>query len=64
MSSLFYKYLGEPEFLINYFIKCEQDPYDENTNEDGLINMGTAVNALCEDMIEQRILKVHSLLYI
>ena len=43
-------YLGEPEFLVNCFIKCIMDPT--------IVNMGTAVNALCEDILQDRLSKV------
>ena len=39
-------------------VKCLEDSYDEFTNKDGMINLGTAVNGLCEDIIEERLLKV------
>ena len=43
-------YLTEPEFLVKSFIKCMIDPT--------IINMGTAVNALCEDILQDRFSKV------
>ena len=42
-------YLGETEFLVKCFIRCIVDPT--------IINMGTAVNALCEDIIQERFKK-------
>jgi len=42
-------YLGEQEFLVKCFIKCIIDPE--------IINMGTAVNALCEDIMQERLQK-------
>jgi len=42
-------YLTEPEFLVKSFIKCMIDPT--------IINMGTAVNALCEDILQDRFSK-------
>lgn len=42
-------YLGEHEFLVKCFIRCLVDPT--------IINMGTAVNALCEDIIQERFKK-------
>jgi len=47
-------FLGEPEFLMKCFIKCEQDPFNSNTKS-GMINLGTAVNALVEDLIADRL---------
>ena len=38
--------------------KCAKDSYHPESNPDGLINLGTAVNALSEEMIEERISKV------
>ena len=43
-------YLGETEFLAKNFIKCMMDPT--------IMNTGTAVNALCEDIIQERLNKV------
>jgi len=42
-------YLGETEFLAKNFIKCMMDPT--------IMNTGTAVNALCEDIIQERLNK-------
>ena len=39
------------------FIKCEQDPFNSNTKS-GMINLGTAVNALVEDLIADRLQRV------
>ena len=39
------------------FIKCELDPFNSNTKS-GMINLGTAVNALVEDLIADRLQKV------
>ena len=40
------------------FIKCLEDPYDGRSNDNGMINLGTAVNALVEDLIAERLSKV------
>jgi len=53
-SSIF---LGEPEFLVKCMLKCAEDEYDSETNPSGRINLGTAVNALVEDLIEDRLKK-------
>ena len=39
-------------------MKCEQDLYDKEINRTGYVNLGTAVNALVEDLIEDRLTKV------
>ena len=41
-------------------LKCAEDEYDSETNPDGRINLGTAVNALVEDLIEDRLKKVRA----
>ena len=48
------------EFLVRNLLKCEQDLYDSETNKTGYINLGTAVNALVEDLIQERLTKVES----
>ena len=40
------------------FAKCCQDEFHPVHNKNGMINLGTAVNALCEDLIEERLKKV------
>ena len=55
--------IGEPEFLIGKSEKCGENSYDENTNKEGIINLGTAVNGLCEDMIEERLQKVLKVIF-
>ena len=54
---------GEPEFLVKCMLKCAEDEYDSETNPNGRINLGTAVNALVEDLIEDRLKKVRAGLY-
>ena len=39
------------------FIKCELDPFNSNAKS-GMINLGTAVNALVEDLIADRLQRV------
>ena len=39
-------------------LKCAEDEFDPETNPNGRINLGTAVNALVEDLIEDRLSKV------
>ena len=39
-------------------LKCEEDPYNSETRA-GYVNLGTAVNALVEDIISDRLMKVH-----
>ena len=39
-------------------LKCAEDEFDPETNPSGRINLGTAVNALVEDLIEDRLSKV------
>ena len=41
-------------------LKCAEDEYDSETNPNGRINLGTAVNALVEDLIEDRLKKVRA----
>ena len=48
-------FLGEPEFLLDCLTQCSKDEFDRKNNPDGLINMGTAVNSLCEDVLKARI---------
>eukprot|EP00092_Neocalanus_flemingeri_P016038 GFUD01017358.1.p1 GENE.GFUD01017358.1~~GFUD01017358.1.p1 ORF type:complete len:423 (+),score=120.19 GFUD01017358.1:70-1338(+) len=47
-------YLGEPEFLLSCLTRCSKDAYDKETNREGFVNMGTAVNSVCEDVIKDR----------
>jgi len=47
-------YLGEREFLMKCFGKCASDIYSES-NPGGYVNLGTAVNSLCEDLIAERL---------
>ena len=42
-------------------LKCAEDEYDSETNPNGRINLGTAVNALVEDLIEDRLKKVENI---
>ena len=49
---------GETEFLVKCMLKCAEDEFDPETNPNGRINLGTAVNALVEDLIEDRLSKV------
>ena len=56
LSSRTQVFLGdEPEFLLKCMLKCEGDKYDKIRNPGGMINLGTAVNALVEDLIEERL---------
>jgi len=50
-------YLGETEFLVKNFMKCEQDKFNKETNTNGYVNLGTAVNALVEDLMQERLTK-------
>ena len=50
---------GETEFLVQNLFKCEKDPYHSETNRAGYVNLGTAVNALVEDLISDRLTKVN-----
>ena len=47
-------YLQEMEFLVKSFISCAMDPYSEETPE-GMVNLGTAVNSLCEAELSCRL---------
>eukprot|EP00090_Calanus_glacialis_P002417 TRINITY_DN11811_c0_g1_i4.p1 TRINITY_DN11811_c0_g1~~TRINITY_DN11811_c0_g1_i4.p1 ORF type:complete len:423 (-),score=100.76 TRINITY_DN11811_c0_g1_i4:67-1335(-) len=47
-------FLGEPEFLLSCLSRCGQDPFDKISNKEGFVNLGTAVNSLCEDVIKER----------
>ena len=51
-------FLGETEFLVKCMLKCAEDEFDPEANTNGRINLGTAVNALVEDLIEDRLNKV------
>ena len=52
-------FLGEPEFLLSCLSRCGQDPFDKISNKEGFVNLGTAVNSLCEDVIKERFDKVN-----
>ena len=39
-------------------LRCEEDLYDSETNRTGYVNLGTAVNALVEDLIQERLDRV------
>ncbi|GFT88213.1 putative inactive 1-aminocyclopropane-1-carboxylate synthase-like protein 2, partial [Nephila pilipes] len=45
------------DFLVKYMDICNQDEYDEITNPNGFINLGTAVNNMCHDIILPRLTK-------
>ena len=53
-------FLGEPEFLLSCLTKCSKDAYNQASNKEGFVNLGTAVNRLCEDVIKERFDKVNS----
>ena len=55
LSSRAAVYLGQPEFLMKYFRRCTEDPYRESSNKGGYVNLGMAVNALCEEEINRRL---------
>ena len=55
LSSRAAVYLGEPEFLMKCFGRCSEDPYSESSNKAGYVNLGTAVNALCEKELNRRL---------
>ena len=38
-------------------MKCEQDKFNKETNTTGYVNLGTAVNALVEDLMQERLTK-------
>ena len=46
-------YFGPPEFLFSNLDKTNSDLYDPDSNPHGYVNLGTAVNALCEQEITQ-----------
>ena len=46
-------YFGPPEFLLTNLVKANSDLYDPDTNPHGYVNLGTSVNALCEQEITQ-----------
>ena len=50
---------GETEFLVQNMLTCEGDLYHSETNRAGYVNLGTAVNALVEDLISDRLMKVN-----
>ena len=41
----------EPSLLYTGFVKCKNGPYNSTTNPDGIINLGTSENLLCNDLI-------------
>ena len=45
-------------------LTCEGDLYHSETNRAGYVNLGTAVNALVEDLISDRLMKVDYLISI
>merc|ERR1712088_1278569 len=47
-------YLGEPEFLMKCLCKCASDNYSKS-NPEGYVNLGTAVNGLCEELLSERL---------
>ena len=51
-------FLGDPEFLMGCLTRCVEDPFDKKSNKEGFVNLGTAVNSLCEDIIKERLDKV------
>ena len=51
-------FLGEPEFLLSCLNRCGEDAYNRESNKEGFVNLGTAVNSLCEDIIKERLDKV------
>ena len=51
-------FLGDPEFLMGCLTRCVEDPFDKESNKEGFVNLGTAVNSLCEDIIKERLDKV------
>ena len=51
-------FLGEPEFLMGCLTRCVEDAFDKESNKEGFVNLGTAVNSLCEDIIKERLNQV------
>ena len=45
-------FFGPPEFLLTKATTANSDLYDPDTNPKGYVNLGTAVNALCETEIQ------------
>ncbi|GFY52061.1 1-aminocyclopropane-1-carboxylate synthase-like protein 1 [Trichonephila inaurata madagascariensis] len=43
------------DFLVKYLDVCNKDEYDAITNPNGFINLGTAVNNMCHDIILPRL---------
>ncbi|GIX98332.1 1-aminocyclopropane-1-carboxylate synthase-like protein 1 [Caerostris darwini] len=43
------------DFLLKYMNICNEDEYDEISNPNGYINLGTAVNNMCLDIILPRL---------
>ncbi|XP_023336360.1 probable inactive 1-aminocyclopropane-1-carboxylate synthase-like protein 2, partial [Eurytemora carolleeae] len=48
-------YLETEEFLMKSFKECLVNPFCKFENKNGIVNMGTAVNQLCEDILTERI---------
>ena len=51
-------FLGDPEFLMGCIKRCGEDAFDKDSNKEGFINLGTAVNSLCWDIIKEKLDKV------
>ena len=45
-------YLEAEDFLMSNFGKTAADPFDPVTNPNGFVNLGTCVNALLEEELE------------
>ena len=45
-------YLKTSDFLMTNFAKASADPFDSVTNPKGFVNLGTCVNALLEEELE------------
>ena len=52
-------FLAEPEFLLGCLSRCSKEPFSKQGNKNGFVNLGTAVNSLCEDLIKERFDKVN-----
>jgi len=48
-------YLKNQEFLMKCFSLCLKNPYCKKINKDGMVNMGTAVNQLSEDILQEKL---------
>ncbi|MBD64584.1 MAG: hypothetical protein CME62_05230 [Halobacteriovoraceae bacterium] len=47
--------MNHPSAIVAGIIKCNNDPYDAQTNPEGFLNFGTAENTLMEDLLSKKL---------